>query len=184
MTRAEFLAFERAADEKHEYIGGEVFAMAGPSLRHNRIVGNLIITLGQALRGGRCQVFPSDLRLWVPALESYTYPDVSVVCGDVLLEEGTTDVVTNPTVLIEVLSESTERHDRGDKAVAYRQIPALKDHLLVDQRREHVAHFARQAEGAWLLREVVTGGLVRLTGVEATLDLAEIYGGAFELPGS
>ena len=182
MSVAEYLAFERASREKHQYVRGEVFAMAGASLRHNRIVARLVLHVGQGLGEGPCQVFPSDLKVQVPALETFTYPDVSIVCGQPALYEGSTDVITNPKVLMEVLSESTERYDRGEKAEGYRTIPSVSDHLLVDQHKAHVEHYARQADGSWILREAGAGGTVTIASVSVTLDVDGIYSGVFELP--
>ena len=148
MTEGEYLAFEREAQVKHEYVAGEVFAMAGASLRHNGIVANLMGLLSQALRGGPCRVFPSDHKVHIASRDVFTYPDVSVVCGEVAVYPGTSDVITNPKVLFEVLSDSTERYDRGDKAEAYRTIPSLSAHVLLVQQRPHIECYARQGATA------------------------------------
>ncbi len=182
MTAEEYLAFERASSRKHQYVAGEVFAMAGASPRHNAIVGELIVRVGQAVSGGPCRVFPSDLKIYVPSFDTFTYPDVSVVCGALELHPGTSDVVTNPKVLFEVLSDTTERHDRGDKAEGYRTIPSVADHLLFAQHRVHVEHFARQPDGSWLLREAGPGGRVTLASVPLVLDVDALYAGVFDLP--
>lgn len=182
MSVAEYLAFERTAHEKHQYVRGGVFAMAGASLRHNRIVARLILQVGRGLGEGPCQVFASDLKIRVAALDTFTYPDLSIVCGPPVRYEGTTDVITNPRVLVEVLSESTERYDRGEKAEGYRTIPSLDDHLLVDQRKAHVEHYARRSDGAWTLREAGPGGTITIASVAITLDVDAIYAGVFELP--
>ena len=182
MTAAEYLAFEREAPAKHEYVAGEVFVMAGASLRHNAIVANLVTLVGQALRGGPCRVFPSDLKVHVASREIFTYPDVSVVCGEVAVYPGSSDVVTNPTVLFEVLSDSTERYDRGDKAEAYRTIPSLSEHVLLVQHRAHVEHYARQADGSWVLRESGAGGAITIASLSLTLEVDAVYQSVFELP--
>lgn len=183
MTVDEYLAFERGAREKHQYVAGEVFAMAGASPRHNGIVANLVMLVGQALRDGPSRVFPSDLKVHIPALDVFTYPDVSIVCGSIALRPGTNDVVTNPKVLFEVLSDSTESYDRGEKAEGYRTIESASDHLIVAQHKPHVEHYARQADGSWLLREAGAGGAVTLRSVGVTLEIDAIYAGAFDLPG-
>ncbi len=182
MTEAEYLAFERASKERHQYVRGEVFAMAGASLRHNALVARLLRHLGSSLDGSRCQVFPSDLKVYVPALETFTYPDVTVVCGPPGLYHGASDVLTNPKLLFEVLSESTERYDRGEKAEGYRSVPSVSEHVLISQHKPHIEHFARQEDGSWILREASAGGSVVLRSVSVTLDLDALYAGVFDLP--
>lgn len=182
MTAREYLAFERDAKEKHQYVGGEVFAMAGASPRHNGLVGALVARIFQALGAGPCRVFPSDLKIYVPSFDTFTYPDVSVVCGPLEFHEDTTDVVTNPRVLFEVLSESTERYDRGDKAEGYRAIPSVLDHLFIAQHKAHVEHYARQGDGSWTLREASAGGRVTIASVPMVLDVDALYAGVFDLP--
>jgi Uma2 family endonuclease len=182
MTVREYLAFERDAAEKHEFAAGEVFAMAGASPRHNGIVANLLMLLGQALRGGPCRVFPSDLKVHVPALDVFTYPDVTVLCGELLLYEGTSDVVTNPKILIEVLSDTTERYDRGDKADGYRRITSVSDHFLVPQHTPRIEHYARQQDGSWLLRVAGPGEAVDVPSIGVLLDVDEVYRRVFDLP--
>ncbi|MBL0193240.1 MAG: Uma2 family endonuclease [Myxococcales bacterium] len=182
MSEAEYLAFERVSREKHQFVRGEVFAMAGASLRHNALVSRLVRHLGNALDGTRCQVFPSDLKVYVAALETFTYPDVTVVCGRPALYEGAGDVLTNPKVIVEVLSEGTERYDRGEKAEGYRATPSVSDHVLVSQHKAHVEHFTRREDGSWTLREASAGGSVVLLSVSVTLDVDALYAGVFDLP--
>ena len=182
MTVAEYLAFERASKEKHTYVRGEIFAMAGASVRHNALVLNLGALLRDALRG-TCRAFPSDLRTWVPALETFTYPDVSVICGELKFYDGAdVDTVTNPRVLIEVLSDSTEAYDRGETAEGYRQMPSVTDHLLVAQHKPHVEHYARQQDGSWLLREAGSGGVIAIVSIDALLPIDAIYRDVMSLP--
>ena len=183
MTEVEYLAFELDAQVKHEYVAGEVFAMAGASLRHNAIVANLVGLLSQALRGGPCRVFPSDLKVHIRSRDVFTYPDVSVVCGEVAVYPGSSDVVTNPKVVFEVLSDSTERYDRGDKAEAYRTIPSLSEHVLLVQHRAHVECYARQGDGGWVLRESGAGGAITIPSLSLPLKVDEVYRGVFDLPG-
>lgn len=182
MTVDAYLAFEREATEKHQYVAGEVFAMAGASPRHNGLVANLVMLIGQSLVGKPCRVFPSDLKVHVPSFELFTYPDASIVCGPLAFYGESTDVVTNPRVLFEVLSESTERYDRGDKAEGYRSISSLTDYVLASQQKAHVEHYARQQDGSWLLREAGPGGAIELGSVQLRLDVDALYAGAFELP--
>ena len=181
MSVTEYLAFERQAREKHQYVRGEVFAMAGASVRHNRIVARMLLQLGQQLGEGPCQVFASDLKVHVPALETFTYPDITIICGQPALYPGSTDVITNPRILVEVLSESTERYDRGETAEGYRTIPSLDDHVFIDQHKAHVEHYARRGDGAWILREASSGGTITIASVAVTLDVDAIYAGVFEL---
>src|SRR5687768_4159928 len=118
----DYFELEAASDTKHEYCHGSVYAMTGASARHNLIVANVIAGLHGQLRGKRCSVYPSDLRVYIEATGLYTYPDVSVICGPLELTSGPLDTVTNPTVLVEVLSPSTEAYDRGKKFQHYRAI--------------------------------------------------------------
>jgi Uma2 family endonuclease len=182
MTEAEYLAFERASREKHQYVRGEVFAMAGASLRHNALVSSVLFHMRQALGAGPCRVFPSDLKVYVSSLETFTYPDVTVVCGPPALYQGSSDVITNPKVIVEVLSESTERYDRGEKAEGYRSMASVSDHVLINQHKAHIEHFARQEDGSWSLREASSGGSVLIRSVSVTLDVDAVYSGVFELP--
>lgn len=184
MTEAEYLAFERASREKHQYVRGEVFAMAGASIRHNALVSNVLFHMTRALGAGPCRVFPSDLKVYVASLETFTYPDVTVVCGAPALYQGSTDVLTNPKVIFEVLSETTERYDRGEKAEGYRSMPSVADHILVSQHNAHIEHFARQEDGSWSLREASAGGsvLIRSVSVSVSLDVDALYAGVFDLP--
>ncbi|NJN68669.1 MAG: Uma2 family endonuclease [Chloroflexaceae bacterium] len=148
-----YLEREVLAEQKSEYFQGEVVLMAGASLNHNYVVGNIYVLLRGAFKGQDYLVFMSDLRLWVPAQQSYTYPDVQVVAGSPTLHESRTDTITNPVLIVEVLSESTSTYDRGEKFVAYRTLPSLREYLLVEQGRYAVEQFVRVAEHQWLLTE-------------------------------
>ena len=176
LSPAEYLELERRAEFKSEYYEGEMFAMAGASLRHVWITANLVRELGQQLKGKPCRASASDLRLRVTPTGLYTYPDVLVVCGEPQLADGQKDTLVNPTVIVEVLSESTRDYDRGRKFQHYRTLPALIEYLTVDQDEPHVEHWSRQPENRWLLAEFA--GLeqsVRLTSIDCILPLAEIY---------
>jgi Uma2 family endonuclease len=178
MTPEEYLAFERAVPEKHEYFQGGVFAMAGASYEHNLIVANLIRELGNALRDRPCRVFPSDMKAKLG--DSYGYSDVLVLCGRPRFVDDKRDVLTNPTVVIEVLSDSTESFDRGAKFERYRALKSVTDYVLVSSSHVLVEHFARQAGGAWLLREGKAGGRVELSGVGAGIAVDEVYAKVWE----
>lgn len=179
LTPQEYLAQEQQAEVKSEYYQGEVFAMSGARLPHNRLVANLIIALGTRLRGSSCEVFPSDLRLHIPETTLFTYPDIMVICGKPeLLAEGF-DTVLNPTLLIEVLSPSTANYDRGNKAHLYRRIASLRDYAMIDSTALHAAALSRTPdEGLWTLRETRrrTDELV-LPGLQLRLPLEEVYRG-------
>jgi Uma2 family endonuclease len=175
MTPAEYLAFDRASDVKHEYAGGEVFAMAGATSEHNLIVANVVGELRNELRRRPCNVYPSDMRVLIPATERYTYPDASVVCGEPLFTDDVRDTLRNPKVILEVLSDSTEAYDRGEKFRQYRTIDTLADYVLVSQNQVLVEHYRRQADGTWILRELKAGGRLVLESVGCAVSVDELY---------
>ena len=176
ISPAEYLEAERAAETKSEYYAGQGFAMTGASLPHNRIVSNLIKALGRQLEGTPCEVLPGDMRLHIVASGLYTYPDVTIVWGAPELEDEHRDTLLNPSVLIEVLSPSTERYDRGGKAEHYRQIPSLQEYLIVRQDAPRIEQYHRRSEREWTLTEAI--GLdedVQLASVPCSLVLREVY---------
>lgn len=174
MRAEEYLAFDRASQAKHELWDGEVFAMSGASLAHNRIVRNLVRHLGNALEGMGCEVLPSDMRVRIGLRSRYVYPDVTVVCGPPQLE-GEADVLTNPNLVVEVLSPSTEAFDRGDKFAGYRSLPSVREVVLISQDARRVECYARHLDDAWILREHTGNASVSLGPVSLTLD--RIYEG-------
>jgi Uma2 family endonuclease len=179
LSPAEYLAWEREQVEKHEYHAGDVFAMAGGSPRHNWLCGNAQALLRRA--SSNCFTFTSDQRVVFDDGKRYVYPDTSVVCGSVELQSGTTDVLANPTILVEVLSGTTEQYDRGLKWEGYQRLPSLTDYLLVAQHEVRVEHFQRGTDSSWVYRAYGTGERVRFAnGVE--LDVDALYERAFELP--
>lgn len=153
LTPEEYLEHERKAEYKSEYLRGEVFAMAGASPRHALIVTNLVRELSQALRSRSCNVYSSDLRVRVSPTGLYTYPDVVVVCGAAEFADDQDDTLTNPTLIVEVLSESTQNYDRGQKFQHYRTLPSLQEYLTVSQDAVHIEQWTRQPDGRWLLTE-------------------------------
>jgi len=176
LTPDEYLAQERRASFKSHYYRGETFAMAGASREQNLIVGNLVGEVRNQLKGHDCEVYPSDMRVKVSATGLYTYPDVTVVCGTPEFEDEHRDILLNPTVLVEVLSESTEAYDRGAKSEQYRKLPSLKEYLLIAQDRAHVERYARQPDGGWLLRDAAeSDGSVALDSISVVLPMSEIY---------
>ncbi|MGH9413715.1 MAG: Uma2 family endonuclease [Terriglobales bacterium] len=150
LTPEEYLAQERQAEFKSEYLNGEVFAMAGASFRHAQVVRNLILEFGRA---GNCPAYAADLRLNIPGTGLFTYPDVVVICGKPQFLDGEFDTVLNPSVLIEVLSNSARNYDRGEKFEQYRKIDSLREYLTVAQDKVHVEHWVRQADSRWVLTE-------------------------------
>lgn len=182
LTPEEYLAFERASEVKHEYLGGEIFAMSGGTSQHNLLVLNLASELRQALRQGPCLVYPSDMRVRAEAGESYFYPDVSVVCEPPRFEDPRRDVLLNPQVVCEVLSDSTESFDRGEKFARYRRLESLSDYVLVSQKQVLVEHFSRRPDGTWLLTVLGPGEILVLASVGCEVAVDEIYLKVFEVP--
>lgn len=177
MTPEAYLAFERAQlDAKHEFLDGDIIAMAGASRQHNRIVANLVASLVTQLRGRPCDVYPSDMRVKVPATGLYTYPDVIAMCHDPQFEDEAMDTLLNPSVIIEVLSPATEAYDRGIKFAHYRSIDAMQLYLLIAQDKPQIEIFRRQGHADWLL-SVVEGleARVSLDAIGCELALAEVY---------
>lgn len=176
MTEADYLAFERVSEVKHEFLAGEVFAMTGASRAHNLICVNLIALLKNQLRGRSCEIYPSDMRIKVQATGLYTYPDISVVCGQAEFGDEHLDTLFNPTVIIEVLSASTERYDRGKKFQHYRELVSLQEYVLIAQDNPHLERFVRQADGLWQYRDVQgQDAVLELTSIKCVLNLAEVY---------
>lgn len=178
MSPEEYLAWERREERKHEYFEGEVYAMAGGSPRHNRLSSRITTALETAL-GGRCHVFSSDQRIRSRE-RRYVYPDVSVVCEAPVIEQQ--DVLLNPTIIVEILSSTTEQYDRGLKWDGYQVLPSLTDYVLVSQERARIEHFARTSDGRWVYTSANAGERIRLTN-GTLLDLDAIFAGVFELPG-
>ena len=175
-TAAEYLAAERRSTVRHELIRGEAVAMSGASLAHNRIVANLMLALGPPLRARGCDVFSSDLRVKIPGGEGYAYPDLVIVCGEPQLEDEEFDTLTNPTCLVEVLSPSTERYDRGYKAIAYRTLPSLRLLLLVSQDEARVEVQRCMPDGHWSITDLAgLSAVLELPNFELNVALSEIY---------
>ncbi len=178
LTAAEYLAFERDADVRHAFLDGDVFAMTGASRPHNLINTNISTNLHGQVRARGCEVYTSDMRVHIPETGLYTYSDVVVACGEPRYEDAELDTLLNPTLIVEVLSPSTEDHDRGSKLVHYRSIDSFVDYLLVAQQRVHVEHFARQADGRWLLTETHDpASTIEIASIGDTLTVRDIYDG-------
>ncbi len=181
MDSREFLAFERNSPERHEFIDGEIVAMSGGTLAHSVIGANLGAELRAALRERPCLVASSDLRVKVEAGEFFTYPDVTVVCGDPLLDDEFRDTLLNPTAIFEVLSDSTERIDRHEKLLAYQTLPSLQEYVLVAQSARRVEVYRRAND--WKA-EYFDSGEIRLDCLERSVSVDAIYADveSFEVP--
>jgi Uma2 family endonuclease len=176
MTEAEYLAFERASEWKHEFWAGEIFAMTGASEAHNLICTSISFLLYGQLRGRPCKIYSGDMRVKIAATGLYTYPDISVVCGEARFSDDHRDTLINPTVIFEVLSPSTERYDRGRKFQHYRQLESLRAYVLIEQDSPRIEYYQRQADHTWLLADA--HGLdarLELPVIGCTLALAEVY---------
>lgn len=172
----EYLALEESAESRNEYRDGEIITVAGGSLNHNQIVVNLIIALTLALKEQNYRVYTSDLRLWIPQYHQYTYPDILIIKGDPIFEEGRTDTVVNPSIIFEVLSKSTSSHDRGDKFTYYRSIPEFQEYVLIDQYKIHTEQFSKTTEGNWLFRESEDeNGVLALVSANCEISRCQIY---------
>jgi Uma2 family endonuclease len=181
LTVDEYLAWERDQPVRHEFFHGEVFAMAGGSMRHNALCASVIEALRAPLRG-RCVVLTSDQRVVAVRHDRYVYPDVSVVCGPALVEPSTSDVLANPTIIVEVLSSSTEQHDRGLKWEGYQRIESLTDYVLVSQAEPRIEHFRRDRTRTWLYQFAAAGERLVLSN-DAVLDIDAIFAGMLDLSG-
>lgn len=176
LTPEEYLAFERKAAYKNEYIDGEIVAMTGASRMHNLVTVNLGREISQQLKGRTCEAYVSDMRVRIPSKRMYTYPDVVVVCDEPQFEDDHLDTLLNPTVLIEVLSKSTERYDRFKKFAFYRTIESLAEYVLVAQHEYRIEQYTKQPDGRWLLSDHRSPeGVVELNSIQCTLALREVY---------
>jgi Uma2 family endonuclease len=176
LTPEEYLAIEREAEYKSEYVDGVRYAMAGGSERHNLIAANTIIAIGIQLRNRPCRVYPSDLKVRVPNSKRFLYPDVSVVCGESRFADNERDVILNPVLVVEVLSESTAAYDRGKKFLSYQQIESLQEYLLISQDEEIVEHYVRQSNDTWLYTKAMgSEETIILPSIECEVMLKDIY---------
>ncbi len=178
LTVAEYLAIERKAEFKSEYYRGEMFAMAGASREHNRVKGNLDGELYSRLKGGPCQSFSSDQRVRVELTGLYTYPDIVVVCGQPEYAPEDRDTLVNPQVIFEVLSKSTEQYDRVGKFQHYKELPSLREYVLVSTNQMRIERYARQPDGSWLLHEFTDpADEFALATVPVRVPLRDVYAG-------
>ena len=177
-TIEEYLKMERAAEQKHEYFQGEIFAMSGAGNRHNVIFSNLFGELAAALKGKSCRPYGSDLRIHIPENTLFSYPDISIICRNIVTNEKDSDNFTEPSILIEILSPSTKNYDRGTKFKLYRDIPTLREYVLVDSEAIGVEVFRINENGHWQLEEYKNlTELLTLTAIDFQITLNEIYQG-------
>lgn len=183
LSEPEYLLIERQAAERSEYVRGEMFAMAGASREHNVIASNISRRLGNQLENRGCDVYQSDMKVWIPSKRRYAYPDVVVVCGHRKFADEHRDVLINPTVLIEVLSESTRDYDLAEKASDYRSIESLREIVLIAQDQPWAEHLVRGADETWSLRDIVGADAnVSLRSIGCELPFAAVYA-KIEFPG-
>jgi Uma2 family endonuclease len=176
LSEADYLTFERSSSIKHEFYRGRIYAMAGAKEAHNIITSNTLATLHTQLRRTPCIVYPSDMRVKVLRTGLNTYPDITVVCGQAKFTDQVRDTLVNPMVIIEVLSASTERYDRGLKFQNYRTIDTLQDYILISQTSHRVEHYTRQDQGLWLLQEFTSlDETILIRSINCTLLLEDIY---------
>ena len=176
-TLEEYLALERESEVRYEYWNGEVFAMSGGTLHHDRIMGNVFDLLRTQLRRKGCEVFTNNMQTKVPAALPYRYADGSVVCGQVEVERfNNNDLLLNPVLLWEVLSPSTEAYDRGDKFTYYKSISSFCEYLLIAQHRPHITHYVKQQDNAWAYEEVNDlDDSLSLPSIACILMLSDVY---------
>ena len=179
ISQADYISMEKESAQKNEYYKGEIFAMAGASPRHNKIHTNLFLGVGFQLKGKACQPYGSDLRIHIPENTLYTYPDISIICGDIVTAITDKETAIRPTVLIEILSLSTKDYDRGTKFKLYRDIPTLQEYVIVDSESISIEIFRKNNALHWELEEYKsTEDTMAIKCLDVHLSLIEIYDGA------
>ena len=178
ISAEEYLDLERKASEKHEFMNGEIIKMNGVSLKHGIITGNLIGEIGLFLKGKNAEVFSGNLRLYIPVANSFVYPDLTIVCGKPELLDGHFDNLLNPTVIIEVLSPSTESYDRGNKFFTYQQIPSFKEYILVDTSACILQTIVKKDDGLWQFATITnSANTLTIHSIGQTILVSDIYDG-------
>ncbi len=176
ISASDYLEFERASKDKHEFFQGRIVAMAGASMPHNYIVSNLIIKIGGVLKGSQGNIFTSDLRVYNPTSESFTYPEATIICGKPEMVDNKMDTIKNPTVIIEVMSPSTEQTDRGAKFFNYMQIPSLQEYLLISSTSVFSLSARKQADNSWKFDELKNlNDSLAIKSIDQEIPLKEIY---------
>ena len=177
MTYAEYLEADDASEVKLEFVDGQAVAMTGGSIAHVVVIGNVHHELRKALDSRGCRVFVSDARLWIPAFEQSRYPDAMVVCGDIVYDDDDDpQALLNPTVIVEVVSPSTEGRDRGDKAAEFRTLPSVQQIVFINPRSRRIEVLTR-ADEAWVLHDVPSAGPLELSSIDVRIELAELWRG-------
>ncbi|HMV86966.1 MAG TPA: Uma2 family endonuclease [Blastocatellia bacterium] len=171
-TEEEYLAFERISNVRHEYLAGQIYAMAGATREHNLITGNVAAELRTQLKGKPCETYSSDMRVRVPRSGQYTHPDVVVVCGKPQFLDGEADTLLNPVLIVEVLSPSTEAYDRGEKFRDYRSVESFSEYVLISQAKQSADHFTK-INSIWTIQEVERE--IKLVTIPCLLTFSEIY---------
>ncbi|MBW4583182.1 MAG: Uma2 family endonuclease [Tildeniella nuda ZEHNDER 1965/U140] len=175
-TPEEYLELEVNAEERHEYLDGEIILMPGGLPNHNRIAGNFYAALNFALKRQPYDAFITDQQLWIPRKRIYTYPDVMIIQGELQLQEGRRDTLTNPLMIAEVLSSSTEAYDRSGKFAAYRTIPSFQEYVLIDQCAMHVEQYYKTEPRKWIFSEYDGAeAILSLNSVAFDITLADLY---------
>lgn len=182
-TWAEYLALEASSNVKHEFLDGQIYAMAGGTPEHAALAATVIGLLFPQLRDGRCRAHDADLRVRVRETGLATYPDVTVVCGKRERDPDDAQAVTNPTLIVEVLSRSTEAYDRGDKFEHYKRLASLREYVLVSHRERTVEVWTRASDDTWTKSVSGDGAVARLDSIDAHLDVSELYISAAEPTG-
>lgn len=178
ITQEEYLTTERNALDKHEYYKGEIFLMSGASFKHNLIESNLRLALGIFLKNKDCKQFGSNLRIHIPSNTLYTYPDIIVLCDEPDFVDEEFDTITNPSVIVEILSPSTGNYDRGIKFDLYREITSIKEYLLIDSQSVHVILYTKNEDRTWTLYEAKNKDqIIMLPSINFSINLADIYSG-------
>ena len=176
MTPEEFLAFERASDIRHEYLGGQIIAMGGAKRNHNIVAANLCTEISNKTEDKNCEVYLADMRVFLPASSEYAYPDLTVVCGQPEFQDDVLDTLLNPVLIIEILSASTEAYDRGLKFQLYRSIKTLREYVLISPNQPRIEKYVLHGDGFWVLSETaqLDSELV-LESIDADIPLSRIY---------
>lgn len=181
VSELEYLENEIISTEKHEYYQGEIFDMAGATVEHNRIATNVAGEIYSKLKGKNCNVFNSDLRVHIQSNSLYTYPDITVICGNIEKLPNAFDTIINPTLIIEVLSTSTKDYDRGTKFMLYRDISSLKEYIVIDSMGNvHLEKFYKQEDNLWILNEYKSmEDIVPIESLTIELALKDVYNGMY-----
>lgn len=175
-TVDEYLDYEKNSLHKNEYYKGKIFPRSGNSINHNRITGNLLVQMKSYRQNPALEIFMCDIRIWVKNKDFFTYPDLIIISGNPEFYPGRDDTITNPMIIIEVISESTQNYDRGEKFVLYRSLVSFKEYILIDQYEQHVELFVKNSEGKWILTEYDhSDDMLKLSALDFQITLKEIY---------